>query len=206
MTRRRTPTTSAARQRDRQQFSGTPQRAAVDLFGQLLNPVIGLSIADAVAPLQAFFQGASGVTAPSAPSLPALVALLLRPAPEREQFVGEVPQPELLPSQDAGPYTEEHWRLADELLDLSGTTRDLSDLLADARRVDPDLPRLVALRAVHAYTSAFHDLAVKCRVWTVKSAFDLGESGLRRPDETHVERHFSRERLHRMVQGFDGHR
>lgn len=139
-------------EQDRQQFSGTPQRAAVDLFGQLLNPVIGLPIEDAVAPLQAFFQGASGVSAPSAPSLPALVALLLRPAPEREQFVGEVPQPELQPAQDAGRYTEEHWRLADELLDLSGTTRDLSDLLADARRVDPDLPRLVALRAVHAYS------------------------------------------------------
>ncbi len=43
------------------------------------------------------------------------------------------------------------------------------------------------------YASAFHDLAVKCCVWTVKSAFDLGESGLRSPDETHVERHFSRE-------------
>jgi hypothetical protein len=45
-------------------------------------------------------------------------------------------------------------------------------VLSDPLR-DPD-----SFPAEVGYTSAFRDLAVKCRVWTVKSASDLGESGL----------------------------
>src|SRR5262249_16066825 len=60
--------------------------------------------------------------------------------------------------------------------------------------------------AEQGYSSAFHDLVVSCRVLTAKSASDLGEYGLRIPNTTHVERHFSRERLYRMVQRFDCHR
>jgi hypothetical protein len=78
-------------------------------------------------------------------------------------------------------------------------------LLFGGRAADLLGRRHILITGLGLYTSAFHNLAVKCRVWTVKSAFDLGESGLRRPDETHVERHFSRERLYRMVQGFDRH-
>ncbi|RZQ65674.1 hypothetical protein [Amycolatopsis suaedae] len=140
-------------EQDRQQFSGPPQRSAIDLFGQLLNPTLGLPLADALGPATAFFQAGIGVSAPTVPSLPALVSLLLRPAPERDQLVGEVPEPELLPAEETDRYSDEQWRLADELLDLPEVPRRLSGLIAEARRLDPVLPRLVALRAVHAYGS-----------------------------------------------------
>ncbi|PXY19157.1 hypothetical protein [Prauserella muralis] len=138
-------------EQDRQQFSGPPQRAAIDLFGQLLTPALELPLADAVAPTRAFFHAATGITVPTVPSLPSLVSLLLRPAPEREQVVGEIPEPELMPADETDSYTNEQWRQADHLLDLPEVPRRLSGLLAEARDTDPGLARLVALRALHAY-------------------------------------------------------
>ncbi|MFC4002307.1 hypothetical protein ACFS2C_04880 [Prauserella oleivorans] len=138
-------------EQDRQQFSGPPQRAAIDVFGQLLTPALELSLADALAPTRAFFRAGTGLAVPTVPSLPSLVSLLLRPAPEREHVVGEVPEPELLPAEDADGYTDEQWQHADELLDLPEVPRRLSGLLADARAIDAGVARLVALRAVHAY-------------------------------------------------------
>ncbi|MBN6040777.1 hypothetical protein [Amycolatopsis sp. 195334CR] len=138
-------------EQDRQQFSGPPQRAAIDLFGQLLVPTLGLPLADAVEPMRRYFHAGIGVTVPVVPSLSALVSLLLRPAPERDQLVGEVPEPELLPAEDTDRYSDEQWRQADELLTLPEVPRRLSGLIEEARRLDPSLPRLVALRAVHAY-------------------------------------------------------
>ncbi|GAB2770697.1 hypothetical protein [Amycolatopsis magusensis] len=138
-------------EQDRQQFSGPPQRAAIDLFGQLLVPTLGLPLADAVEPMRRYFHAGTGVSVPVVPSLSALVSLLLRPAPERDQLVGEVPEPELLPAEDTDRYSDEQWRQADELLTLPEVPRRLSGLIEEARRLDPALPRLVALRAVHAY-------------------------------------------------------
>ncbi|WP_369973602.1 hypothetical protein [Prauserella sp. PE36] len=138
-------------EQDRQQFSGPPQRAAIDVFGQLLTPTLELPLADAVTPTQAFFHAATGIAVPTVPSLPSLVSLLLRPAPEREQLVGEIPEPELAPAEVTDSYSDEQWRLADELLDLPEVPRRLSGLLAEARETDAGVARLVALRALHAY-------------------------------------------------------
>jgi hypothetical protein len=139
-------------EQDRQQFSGPPQRATIDLFGQLLVPTLELPIADAVAPVEKFFQGSAGLAVPAVPSLSALVSLLLRPAPERDKLVGEVPEPELVPSETLDYYSDEQWRHADELLDLPEVPRRLSGLLAEARETDPQLARLIALRALHSYS------------------------------------------------------
>jgi hypothetical protein len=139
-------------EQDRQQFSGPPRRATIDLFGQLLVPSLELPIADAVAPVERFFHGSSGLVVPAVPSLSALVSLLLRPAPERDKLVGEVPEPELVPSEALDYYSDEQWRHADELLDLPEVPRRLSGLLAEAREIDPQLARLVALRALHSYS------------------------------------------------------
>lgn len=138
-------------EQDRQQFSGPPQRAAIDLFGQLLLPTLDLPVADAVSPTQAFFHAGTGVSVPTVPSLSSLVSLLLRPVPERDQLVGEIPEPELLPAEDTDRFTDEQWRAVDVLLDLPEVPRRLSGLLADARDVDPAVARLLALRALHAY-------------------------------------------------------
>ncbi|OZM72373.1 hypothetical protein CFN78_15385 [Amycolatopsis antarctica] len=139
-------------EQDRQQFSGPPQRATVDLFGQLLVPALELPLADAVAPVERFFHGSAGIAVPTVPALPALVSLLLRPAPERDTLVGEVPKPELLPAEAIDHYSDEQWRRADELLDLPEVPRRLSGLLAEARELDPGLPHLVALRALYSYS------------------------------------------------------
>ncbi|MEV6910188.1 hypothetical protein [Amycolatopsis sp. NPDC051071] len=139
-------------EQDRQQFSGPPQRATIDLFGQLLMPTLRLPIADAVAPAESFFHAGAGISPPTVPSLSSLVSLLLRPAPERDQLVGEIPEPELMPADVTDRFGDEQWRLADDLLDLPEVPRRLSGLLEEARRIDPMLPALVALRAVHAYS------------------------------------------------------
>jgi hypothetical protein len=139
-------------EQDRQQFSGPPRRATLDLFGQLLVPSLELPIADAVAPAESFFHAAAGLNVPALPALPSLVSLLLRPAPERDKLVGEVPEPELVPAETADYYSDEQWRRADELLDLPDVPRRLSGLLAEAREIDPRLGRLVALRALHSYS------------------------------------------------------
>ncbi|MGI6876558.1 MULTISPECIES: hypothetical protein [Amycolatopsis] len=139
-------------EQDRQQFSGPPQRATVDLFGQILMPALELPIADAVAPLESWFHASAGLVVPTVPALPSLVSLLLRPAPERDKVVGEVPEPELVPPESLDHYSDEQWRRADELLDLPEVPRRLSGVLAEARELDPELPRLVALRALHSYS------------------------------------------------------
>ncbi|QRP51053.1 hypothetical protein [Amycolatopsis sp. FDAARGOS 1241] len=140
-------------EQDRQQFSGPPQRATIDLFGQLLVPTLGLPLADAGAPAEHFFHAVAGITPPAVPSLSSLVSLLLRPAPDRDQLVGEVPEPELMPAEDTDRFGDDVWRLADDLLDLPDVPRRLSGLLEDARRTkQPGLAALVALRALHAYS------------------------------------------------------
>ena len=139
-------------EQDRQQFSGPPQRATIDLFGQLLVPTLELPIADAVNPADKFFHASAGLNVPVVPALPSLVSLLLRPAPERDKLVGEIPEPELVPSESTDYYSDEQWRRADELLDLPEVPRRLSGLLAEARESDPQLARLVALRALHSYS------------------------------------------------------
>src|SRR5438067_4077042 len=140
-------------EQDRQQFSGPPQRATFDVFGQLLVPTLGLPLADALAPAEHFFHAAAGISAPVVPSLSSLVSLLLRPAPERDQLVGEIPEPELMPAEVTDKFGDEVWRAADELLDLPEVPRRLSGLLDEARKAGlTGLPALVALRAVHAYS------------------------------------------------------
>jgi hypothetical protein len=137
-------------EQDRQQFSGPPLRATVDLFGQLLTPTLGLPVSDAVKPTGEFFRAGTGLRLPVVPRLLDMVELLLRPAPERTDLGEGLPEPELEPLPDPEVFTAEQWRRAEELLDVAEVPRRLSGLLADARVVDAELPMLVMLRALHA--------------------------------------------------------
>ncbi|HEY2203405.1 MAG TPA: hypothetical protein VGH99_02855 [Pseudonocardia sp.] len=136
-------------EQDRQQFAGGARRGAVDLFGQLLRPCLGLGVARAGGPTSAFFAAVSGIRVPSTPGLTGLVEALLVPRVERDPLGAEVPVPELT---DAAPdrFSEEQWRRCADLLELPGVSRRLSGLLAEARAADPELPSLVALRVLHA--------------------------------------------------------
>lgn len=137
-------------EQDRQQFSGHAQRAAIDLFGHLLVPVLGLPVADAVVPTSAFFSGGSGVTPARLPRLVRLVEQLLTVPQDKGHLLDEVPVPELAPLPDPDAFSGEQWDLASTLLELEEVPRRLSGLLAEARELDPDLPFLVALRVMYA--------------------------------------------------------
>ncbi|MPY84258.1 MAG: hypothetical protein GEV00_13255, partial [Actinophytocola sp.] len=139
-------------EQDRQQFAGPPRKGGVDVFGQLLVPTLGLAVGDAKAAIDAYFRAASGPSTPGVATLGSLVSMLLRPAPERSTLVGELPEPELAPPEATDRFSEGHWQLADQLLDLAEMPRRLSGLLAEARETDADLARLVALRVLHAYS------------------------------------------------------
>jgi hypothetical protein len=136
-------------EQDRQQFSGHARRAAVDLFGHLLTPVLALPIAEARAPAQAFFQGVAGLAPPGLPRLSGLIDILLAPPPQ-QRLLGELTEPDLVPAADPDVFSQEQWQQADALLQLEEVPRRLSGLLAEARRVDQALPRLVALRTLYA--------------------------------------------------------
>ena len=141
-------------EQDRQQFSGPPQRAALDLHGQLLRPMLDLPITDAVSPLEQFFRAASGVTSPDTLALPSLVSTLLRPVTDRDRTAGPVIVPVVDVVPDNRRFTDEHRRMSDVLLDLTGEVRTLSAVLRDAADFDEDLPALIALRATNAYSPA----------------------------------------------------
>ena len=122
----------------------------MDLFGQLLVPTLGLPVAQATAPVAAFFGAASGLTPPRLPRLVRLVEQLADAAAGKGRLLDEVPEPELAPLPDPDVFSEEQWHQASELLELDEVPRRLSGLLAEARVLDPDLPLLVALRVLHA--------------------------------------------------------
>jgi hypothetical protein len=137
-------------EQDRQQFSGPARRATVDLFGQLMSPILALPLTDASGPTGAFFHAATGLATPLALRLCDLVRLLITPTQERDDLIADVPEPDLIPLPDPDVFTEEQWAYADALLNVEEVPRRLSGLLAQARRVDQDLPRLVMLRALYA--------------------------------------------------------
>lgn len=141
-------------EQDRQQFSGPPRRSAVNLHGQLLEPVLGLPVRTAVGPVSTFFRVAVGTTAPEVVTLSGLVSTLLRPTVEPARTAGPVVHPVIQALDDDARFTPEHWRLADLLLDLPGRVRTLAELVEEAAEHDDELPVLVALRANNALTPA----------------------------------------------------
>lgn len=160
-------------EQDRQQFSGPPQRATVDLFGQLLGPTLELPIVDAARPSGAFFQGGTGLKTPTVVRLRDLVRSLILPTTERDDLVGTVPEPDLMPPPDPDMFSDEQWAHADILLDLADVPQRLSGLLENARTIDPFLPRLVLLRVLHAVSPEI-GIAIRQRDDTMLVAVDDG--------------------------------
>lgn len=144
-------------EQDRQQFSGRPKRAAVDVFGQLLRPALALPVGTAHDPVTAYFAAGTGVRTPPVPGLGGLVETLLTPPADRDPFGAEVPEPELAP-QPPERFGEGTWAATDAVLPggAGGPAHPvrLSTALARARAAGAGLPQLVALRAVHAVGTA----------------------------------------------------
>lgn len=161
-------------EQDRQLFSGQPQRAALHLHGQLLVPLLGLTVGKAIGPVYDFFRGAVAPAPPEVLTLSTLVPRLLQPPLEPERFAGEVREPELEPVPEVELFTPEHFRQASEILSLPGGSALLTDLLVRARRHEPQVARLVMHRAAHAFNPTVGD-AVRERLPEVLIAVPTGE-------------------------------
>ncbi|MEU9338411.1 hypothetical protein AB0D49_35555 [Streptomyces sp. NPDC048290] len=161
-------------EQDRQLFSGRPQRAALHLHGQLLVPLLGLSVGQAVGPVGDFFRGGVAPAPPEVLTLSSLVHRLLQPPTEPGRFAGEIRQPELAATPEPELFTPEHFRLAGEILRLPDGSALLSDLLAEARRYEPQVARLVMHRAAHAFNPPVGD-AVRERIPEMLVAVPTGE-------------------------------
>ncbi|NYI07485.1 hypothetical protein [Allostreptomyces psammosilenae] len=138
-------------EQDRQAFAAPPSRAGIDLYGQLLSPLLPLPLASAVRVTDRWFARGTGVRTPGAVRVADLVDALLTPPLERDHLGAELPEPDVVATPDDARFSEEQLEHALHLLDLPpDAPRRLSGLLAEARRTDPELPHLVALLAVHA--------------------------------------------------------
>lgn len=138
-------------EQDRQAFARPAARTGLDLYGQLVAPLLPLPLQRAVRVTDAYFGHGTGLRVPGAVRVGDLVDLLLTPPAEREHLGAEMPEPDLIATPDDSRFSEEQLAEAVELLDLEhDAPRRLSGLLAEARLRDPDLPYLVALLAVHA--------------------------------------------------------
>ncbi|MDT0450035.1 hypothetical protein [Streptomyces hesseae] len=138
-------------EQDRQAFATPAASAGLDLYGQLLAPVLPLPLERAGRVTDAFFARGTGLRVPASVRVGDLVEMLLTPPVEREHLGAEMPEPDLVETPDDSRFSEEQLASALELLDLpADAPRRLSGLLAEARRRDPELPYLLALLAVHA--------------------------------------------------------
>ncbi|MGF3138812.1 hypothetical protein [Streptomyces diastaticus] len=141
-------------EQDRQAFAAPAARTGVDLYGQLLAPLLPLPVEQASRATDAWFAHGTGLRTPASVRVGDLVDLLLTPPVERAHLGAEMPEPDLIATPDDSRFSEEQLATARDLLDLEwDAPRRLSGLLAEARRRDDDpygLPYLVALIAVHA--------------------------------------------------------
>ncbi|MYV71106.1 hypothetical protein GT043_35275, partial [Streptomyces sp. SID2131] len=138
-------------EQDRQAFAVPTAYTGLDLYGQLVAPLLTLPVEQATRATDAFFAHGTGLRTPASVRLGDLVDLLLTPPVEREHLGAEMPEPDLIATPDDSRFSEEQLGHAMRLLDLEhDAPRRLSGLLAEARAIDPDLPYLVALLAVHA--------------------------------------------------------
>ncbi|MEV0848722.1 hypothetical protein AB0J21_23095 [Streptomyces sp. NPDC049954] len=149
-------------EQDRQSFATRSGRPGLDLYGQLLAPVLPLPVEAALRVTDAFFARGTGLRTPVSVRVGDLVDLLLTPPQEREHLGVEMPEPDLVATPDDSRFSEEQLARATALLTLEyEAPRRLSGLLAEARRpdrhghTDPELPYLVALLAVHAASPPF---------------------------------------------------
>ncbi|MBW5425907.1 hypothetical protein GKQ77_30825 [Streptomyces sp. BG9H] len=138
-------------EQDRQAFAAPTARAGLDLYGQLVAPLLPLPAEQATRVTDAFFARGTGLRTPVSVRVGDLVDILLTPPMEREHLGAEMPEPDLIATPDDSRFSEEQLASAMELLDLpADAPRRLSGLLAEARLRDRELPYLVALLTVHA--------------------------------------------------------
>ncbi|MEU1281574.1 hypothetical protein [Streptomyces sp. NPDC005805] len=164
------------KEQDRQQFSGPPQRAAIDVFNQLLIPLLGMPNGTAVGPVTDFFRFGVAPAPPTVTSMNTLVGRLLTVRSETSVYAGAVPVPDVQPDGDAPRFSEVDQRIAAKLIDLAvDETRPLSVLLSEARAHGPAVERLVLHEAVHAFSPALSEAVLRGEDSVLIATPTLGE-------------------------------
>ncbi|MFT2014385.1 hypothetical protein ACMA1D_00845 [Streptomyces sp. 796.1] len=149
-------------EQDRQQFAGPPSRPALDVYGQLLMPLLALPVSQAAGPAAGFFRAGLAPVAPPVLSLAALTGRLLRPRFDRPLHAGAVPTPDLAARLDDGGFTDEEKRMGDHVLDLEvGDCRSLNALLEAARRHGEGVERYVMHRVAGAFSPAVSETLLR---------------------------------------------
>ncbi|MGL5861844.1 MAG: hypothetical protein ACRCY9_11390 [Phycicoccus sp.] len=142
-------------EQDRQTFTPVPVRAALDLYAQLLEPVLARPIAEADVALLRFFAPATGLWVPRALRLVDLFEGLITPPVARDLLGDIVEEADIDLDEEPERFPDASYEHLDSLLDLDPEApQRLSGLLADARghqAEDPqaeDLPLLVVVRVL----------------------------------------------------------
>jgi hypothetical protein len=149
-------------EQDRQQFSGPPQSAAIDVFGQVLVPLLGLDVGAAIGPVADFFRNGIAPEPPPVATMPSLVDRLLQVRSDRSIYAGEVPVPEFGGEPEPPRFSPEEKAVAARVLDIAADeTRTLSNLLAEARAHGPGVERLVLHDAMHAFSPAISEAVLR---------------------------------------------
>lgn len=105
-------------EQDRQAFAAPPARAGLDLYGQLVAPLLPLPVEQASRVTDAFFARGTGLRTPGAVRVTDLVDLLLTPPVERDHLGAEMPEPDLVATPDDSRFSDEQLESALALLDL----------------------------------------------------------------------------------------
>jgi hypothetical protein len=135
----------------RQTFVAPPARSLVDLYPQLLAPVLDVAVPAALPALAGFFGGVSGPARPAVAYLPDLVSGLMRWPSDLQADASLVDEPELEPVAPEPRFSGEQYAAAGRLFgEVTAEGTRLSALLLAARRrgtgTGTDL--LVALHAM----------------------------------------------------------
>ncbi|WP_257002560.1 hypothetical protein, partial [Streptomyces albidoflavus] len=105
-------------EQDRQAFAAPAARTGVDLYGQLLAPLLPLPVEQALRATDAWFAQGTGLRTPACVRVGDLVDLLLTPPVERAHLGAEMPEPDLIATPDDSRFSEEQLAAARDLLDL----------------------------------------------------------------------------------------
>lgn len=142
-------------EQERQVFAPPASVRLRDITGEMLLPVLSLSLADAELPVVGFFERVLGPRPERIGRLATMVAQLLTPPRERDELGAELVEPELRELTPYEAFPEPVRAAAGAVLDDVGSqpTR-LSALLIAALDASPAAAHLVALLVLHAFSPA----------------------------------------------------
>ncbi len=142
-------------EQERQVFAPPVSVRLRDITGELLLPVLALSLTDAEPPAVGFFERVLGARPRRIGRLATMVAQLLAPPRERDELGGELVEPELRELTPYEAFPEPVRAAAGAVLrDVDSQPTRLSALLSAGLEHSPAAAHLLALLVLHAFSPA----------------------------------------------------